>query len=256
MNKGLNYFANNVNINEIEAIQIKLASSEKIRSWSYGEVTKPETINYRTHKPEGGGLFCAAVFGPVTDYECLCGKYKRWKNRGIVCDKCGVEVTHSRVRRERMGVIELAAPVSHIWFFKGPPSRIGAMLNITNAQLERVLYFESYIVTDPMDTELEKGQLLKEEELRQAKEEYGDNSFVAVMGAEGIREILQQVEVQELAMELRTLMKVETSAQRREALAKRLTVVEGFLKSGAEPHWMILDVLPVIPTRASPIGCS
>ena len=197
-------------LNDFNAIRLGLASPEKIRSWSHGEVIKPETINYRTFKPERDGLFCAKIFGPVTDWECLCGKYKRMKYRGVVCDKCGVEVTKSKVRRERMGHIELAAPVSHVWFFKGLPSRIGLLLDMTMRELERVLYFEAYVVVDPGDTSLEDQQVLTEEEYREAKEEYGE-AFVAGMGAEAVRTHLERLDLDEMAAELRMIMRTETA---------------------------------------------
>jgi DNA-directed RNA polymerase subunit beta' len=178
-------------LKDFNAIKISLASPEKIRAWSHGEVTKAETINYRTFKPERDGLFCAKIFGPITDWECLCGKYKRMKHRGVVCDKCGVEVTRSRVRRERMGHIELASPVSHVWFFKGLPSRIGHLLDISLRDLERVLYFESYVVIDPLDSELKERELVSEERFRELRDQYGDGAFLAKMGAEAIKELLQ-----------------------------------------------------------------
>src|SRR5512136_399187 len=233
------------------AIQVSLASPEKIRSWSHGEVTKPETINYRTFKPERDGLFCARIFGPVTDWECLCGKYKRMKHRGVVCDKCGVEVTRSKVRRERMGHIELAAPVSHVWFFKGLPSRIGQLLDITMRELERVLYFEAYVVVDPGETTLEEKQVLSEEQYREGRQEFGD-SFVAKMGAEAIQELLRRIDLDEMAGELRLLMRTEPSVVKRQKAAKRLRVVESFRKSGNRPEWMILEVIPVIPPELRP----
>jgi len=183
---------------DFDAIKIRLASPEKIRSWSHGEVTKPETINYRTFKPERDGLFCAKIFGPITDWECLCGKYKRMKHRGVICDKCGVEVTQSKVRRERMGHIELASPVSHVWFFKGLPSRIGHLLDITLRDLERILYFEAYVVTDSSDPAVEQGEVLNEERFRELREQIG-TKFTAKMGAEAIKELLQQVDVESLA---------------------------------------------------------
>src|SRR5210317_1614069 len=189
-------------LKNFEAIRIGLASPEKIRSWSHGEVIKPETINYRTFKPERDGLFCAKIFGPVTDWECLCGKFKRMKHRGVVCDKCGVEVTQSKVRRERMGHIELASPVSHVWFFKGLPSRIGHLLDLSLRDLERILYFESYVVIDPGDTELEEGELLSEERFREVRDLYGEEAFEARMGAEAIKEMLSRIEVDELSEEL------------------------------------------------------
>ncbi len=240
-------------LKDFNAIRISVASPEKIRSWSFGEVTKPETINYRTFKPERDGLFCAKIFGPVTDWECLCGKYKRMKHRGVVCDKCGVEVTRSRVRRERMGHIELACPVSHVWFFKGLPSRIGHLLDITLRDLERVLYFESYVVIDPGDTELKMNELLSEDRYREVRDKYGDGTFTARMGAEAIKELLASIDVDELAEELRIIMRTETSQIRRLKAAKRLKVVDAFRRSGHRPDWMILDVIPVIPPELRPL---
>jgi DNA-directed RNA polymerase subunit beta' len=239
-------------LKDFNAIKISLASPEKIRSWSYGEVTKPETINYRTFKPERDGLFCAKIFGPITDWECLCGKYKRMKHRGVVCDKCGVEVTKSKVRRERMGHIELASPVSHVWFFKGLPSRIGHLLDISLRDLERILYFESYVVVDPGDTELKEKELLSEERYRQVRQELGD-VFVARMGAGAIKELLQRVDVDMLSEELRMIMKTETSQIKRQKAAKRLKVCDAFRRSGHRPEWMILDVIPVIPPELRPL---
>ncbi|MHB8998080.1 MAG: DNA-directed RNA polymerase subunit beta' [Thermoanaerobaculia bacterium] len=241
-------------INDFNAIKISLASPEKIRSWSYGEVTKPETINYRTFKPERDGLFCAKIFGPITDWECLCGKYKRMKHRGVICDKCGVEVTKSKVRRERMGHIELASPVSHVWFFKGLPSRIGHLLDISLRDLERILYFESYVVIDPGDIDkvLQEKQLLTEEQYREIRSQYGD-VFVAKMGAEAIKELLKLVNVDELSDELRLIMRTETSQIKKLKAAKRLKVVDAFRKSGHRPEWMILDVIPVIPPELRPL---
>src|SRR2546427_4419405 len=239
-------------INDFESIRISLASPEKIRSWSYGEVTKPETINYRTFKPERDGLFCAKIFGPVTDWECLCGKFKRMKHRGVICDKCGVEVTQSKVRRERMGHIELASPVSHVWFFKGLPSRIGHLLDISLRDLERILYFESYVVIDPGETDLKEKELLSEERYRAVRAEHGD-VFVARMGAGAIKELLQRVDVDMLAEELRMIMKTETSQIKRQKAAKRLKVCDAFRRSGHRPDWMILDVIPVIPPELRPL---
>ena len=233
-------------------MRVSLASPEKIRSWSHGEVTKPETINYRTFKPERDGLFCARIFGPVTDWECLCGKYKRMKHRGVVCDKCGVEVTRSKVRRERMGHIELAAPVSHVWFFKGLPSRIGQLLDMTMRDLERVLYFEAYVVVDPGDTTLEEKQVLSEEQYREYRQQFGE-AFVAKMGAEAIQELLRRIDLDEMAGELRLLMRTEPSVVKRQKAAKRLRVVEAFRKSGNRPEWMILEVIPVIPPELRPL---
>ena len=239
-------------IADFDSIRISLASPEKIRSWSHGEVTKPETINYRTFKPERDGLFCARIFGPVTDWECLCGKYKRMKHRGVICDKCGVEVTLSKVRRERLGHIELASPCSHVWFFKGLPSRIGHLLDMSLRELERVLYFEAYVTIDPGDAPLKERELLTEEKFRQLQQEY-PGKFVAMMGAEAIKELLKRVDIDDLSHELRTKMKSETSQQKRIKFAKRLKVVEAFVKSGNKPEWMILDVIPVIPPELRPL---
>jgi len=240
-------------LKDFNAIKISIASPEKIRSWSHGEVTKAETINYRTFKPERDGLFCAKIFGPITDWECICGKYKRMKHRGVVCDKCGVEVTRARVRRERMGHIDLASPVSHVWFFKGLPSRIGQLLDLSLRDLERILYFESYVVIDPGDTELGEGELLSEERFREVRDEHGIESFDARMGAEAIRDLLASIDVEELAEELRITMKTETSQIRRLKAAKRLKVVDAFRRSGQRPEWMILDVIPVIPPELRPL---
>ena len=237
---------------DFDAIRISLASPEKILSWSHGEVTKPETINYRTFKPERDGLFCAKIFGPVTDWECLCGKYKRMKHRGVICDKCGVEVTQAKVRRERLGHITLATPVSHVWFFKGLPSRIGHLLDISLRELERVLYFEAYVVIEPGDTEFKENQLLTEEQYRKAREEYG-SKFRAQMGAEAIKELLKRANIEELSLELRVKMRSETSAQKTLKFAKRLKVVDSFRRSTNRPEWMILDVIPVIPPELRPL---
>ena len=237
---------------DFDAIRISLASPERIRSWSHGEVNKPETINYRTFKPERDGLFCAKIFGPVTDWECLCGKYKRMKHRGVICDKCGVEVTQSKVRRERLGHITLATPVSHVWFFKGLPSRIGHLLDISLRDLERVLYFEAFVVIDPGDSEFKLNQLLTEEQFRQAQQEFGPK-FRAQMGAEAIKELLKSADIEELADELRDLMRAETSVQKKLKYAKRLKVVGSFRKSNNRPEWMILDVIPVIPPELRPL---
>jgi DNA-directed RNA polymerase subunit beta' len=240
-------------IADFDAIRISLASPEKIRSWSHGEVTKPETINYRTFKPERDGLFCARIFGPVTDWECLCGKYKRMKHRGVICDKCGVEVTLSRVRRERLGHIELASPCSHVWFFKGLPSRIGYLLDITIRDLERVLYYEAYVVVDPGEVPgLQKGEVITDERRRQLEQEY-PGKFVAMMGAEGIKELLKRVDLDALSQEIREKMKTEESQQKKLKYAKRLRVVESFRKSGNKPEWMILDVIPVLPPELRPL---
>ena len=239
-------------IADFDSIRISLASPEKIRSWSHGEVTKPETINYRTFKPEKDGLFCARIFGPVTDWECLCGKYKRMKHRGVICDKCGVEVTLSKVRRERLGHIELASPCSHVWFFKGLPSRIGHLLDMSLRELERVLYFEAYVTIDPGEAPLKERELLTEEKFRQLQQEH-PGKFVAMMGAEAIKELLKRVDIDELSQELRTKMKSENSQQKKIKFAKRLKVVEAFVKSGNKPEWMILDVIPVIPPELRPL---
>ncbi|PYX31735.1 MAG: DNA-directed RNA polymerase subunit beta' [Acidobacteria bacterium] len=241
-------------IADFDAIRISLASPEKIRSWSHGEVTKPETINYRTFKPERDGLFCARIFGPVTDWECLCGKYKRMKHRGVICDKCGVEVTLSKVRRERLGHIELASPCSHVWFFKGLPSRIGHLLDISLRDLESVLYFEAYVVVEPGDAPVKEREIIKDEaKYRELDQQYRAAGFKAMMGAEAIKELLKRVEVEGLSTELREKMKHETSLQKRLKYAKRLKVVEAFRKSGNKPQWMILDVIPVIPPELRPL---
>ncbi len=236
-----------------EAIRISLASPEKIKSWSHGEVTKPETINYRTFKPERDGLFCARIFGPVSDWECLCGKYKRMKHRGVICDKCGVEVTQSKVRRERLGHVDLASPCSHVWFFKGLPSRIGHLLDITLRDLEKILYFELYIVVDPGDVpELKEKDLLTDERFRELMQEY-PHQFVAKMGAEAIKDLLMKIDIPELVEELRQKMREENSQQKKLKYSKRLKVSNSFLKSGNKPEWMILDVIPVIPPELRPL---
>jgi len=237
---------------DFDAIRISLASPDKILSWSFGEVTKPETINYRTFKPERDGLFCAKIFGPITDWECLCGKYKRMKHRGVICDKCGVEVTQAKVRRERLGHITLATPVSHVWFFKGLPSRIGHLLDISLRDLERILYFEGYVVIDPAETELKQNQLLNEEQYRKAREDYG-HKFRAQMGAEAIKELLKRVDIEGLAEELRVKMRSEVSVQKKLKFAKRLKVIDSFRRSNNQPNWMILDVVPVIPPELRPL---
>src|SRR5256714_701073 len=238
---------------DFEAIRISLASPEKIRQWSHGEVTKPETINYRTFKPERDGLFCARIFGPVADWECLCGKYKRMKHRGVICDKCGVEVTQAKVRRERLGHIDLASPCSHVWFFKGLPSRIGHLLDIPLRELEKVLYFESYIVIDAGDLkEIKERELLTDERYRELTRDY-PGQFVAKMGAEAIKELLSMVNIEELSVEMRRRMREETSQQKKLKFSKRLKVVTSFLKSGNHPEWMILDVIPVIPPELRPL---
>src|ERR1700755_1536709 len=240
-------------ITDFDAIKIQLASPEKIRSWSHGEVTKPETINYRTFQPERDGLFCARIFGPITDWECLCGKYKRMKHRGVICDKCGVEVTLSKVRRERLGHIELASPCSHVWFFKGLPSRIGYLLDITLRELERVLYFEAFVIVDPGEVaDLRKGEVISDERKRALDQEF-PGKFVAMMGAEGIKELLKKGDCEGLSMDIREKMKTEISQQKKLKYAKRLRVTESFRKSGNKPEWMILDVMPVIPPELRPL---
>src|SRR6059036_2945533 len=237
---------------EFDAIKIGIASPEKIRSWSYGEVKKPETINYRTFKPERDGLFCAKIFGPVKDYECLCGKYKRLKHRGVICEKCGVEVTLAKVRRERMGHIELASPVAHIWFLKSLPSRLGMVLDMTLRDIERVLYFEAYVVTDPGMTPLKKCQIMSEDDYAAKYEEYGDD-FTAFMGAEGIRELLRSIDIHRDAETLRTELKESKSEAKIKKYAKRLKVLEAFQRSGIKPDWMIMEVLPVLPPELRPL---
>jgi DNA-directed RNA polymerase subunit beta' len=237
---------------EFDAIRIGLASPEKIRSWSYGEVKKPETINYRTFKPERDGLFCAKIFGPIKDYECLCGKYKRLKHRGVICEKCGVEVTLTKVRRERMGHIELASPVAHIWFLKSLPSRLGMVLDMTLRDIERVLYFEAYVVTDPGMTPLNRCQLLSEDDYLAKVEEYGDD-FSAAMGAEGIRDLLRKLDVPRDIDTLRTELAATGSETKIKKIAKRLKVLEAFNKSGIKPDWMIMEVLPVLPPDLRPL---
>ena len=240
-------------IADFDAIRISLASPNKIRNWSHGEVTKPETINYRTFKPERDGLFCARIFGPIADWECLCGKFKRMKHRGVICDKCGVEVTLSRVRRERLGHIELASPCSHVWFFKGLPSRIGYLLDITLRELERVLYFEAFVIVEAdKETGLNVAEVISDERKRQLDQEF-PGKFVAMMGAEGVKELLKKVDTESLSKEIRERMKTEQSQQKKLKFAKRLRVCESFRKSTNKPEWMILDVLPVIPPELRPL---
>ena len=238
-------------LNNFDAIQIGLASPDKIREWSRGEVKKPETINYRTLKPEKDGLFCEKIFGPQKDWECHCGKYKRIRYKGIICDRCGVEVTRSKVRRERMGHIELAAPVSHIWYFKGIPSRMGLLLDMSPRALEKVLYFASYIVTDPGDTGLTEKQVLSEKEYREAVEKYG-NAFECGMGAEAIKTLLGKIDLDAMAKELRSELK-NSKGQKRVRIVKRIEVVEAFKKSGNRPSDMILEAIPVIPPDLRPM---
>ncbi|HAI86589.1 MAG TPA: DNA-directed RNA polymerase subunit beta', partial [Firmicutes bacterium] len=240
-----------LDVNDFDRIRIAMASPEQIRGWSSGEVKKPETINYRTLKPEREGLFCEKIFGPQRDWECHCGKYKRIRYKGVVCDKCGVEVTRAKVRRERLGHIELAAPVSHIWYFKGIPSRMGLLLDMSPRALEKILYFASYIVTDPGDTPLARKQLLTEAEYRDYRDKYGQ-LFRALMGAEAVEELLRQIDLDELAHELREEID-GTSGQRRIRAIRRLEVTEAFRKSGNRPEWMILEVVPVIPPDLRPM---
>ena len=240
-------------VKTFDEIKISLASPERILSWSFGEIKKPETINYRTFKPERDGLFCARIFGPIKDYECLCGKYKRMKYRGVVCEKCGVEVTLQKVRRERMGHIELAAPVAHIWFLKSLPSRIGLMLDMTLRDLERILYFENYVVIEPGLTDLSYGQLMTEEEFLDAQDQYGADAFTANIGAEAIREMLAAIDLETTAEQLRADLKVATGELKPKKIIKRLKIVESFLDSGNRPEWMVLTVLPVIPPELRPL---
>src|SRR5216117_3057922 len=235
-----------------DQVAIGVASSDTMRSWSKGEVKNPETINYRTFKPEKGGLFCERIFGPTRDWECSCGKYKRIKHKGVICDRCGVEVTLARVRRERMGHIELAVPVSHIWFYKCMPSRLGLMLDMSARQLERVIYYEDYIVVDPGQTPLQKTQLLNEVEFREAQEQYGEG-FNAGMGAEAVKKLLAEIDLHKLNKELEQAMGNTKSKQIRKKLAKRLKLVQGFISSHARPEWMVLEVLPVIPPDLRPL---
>jgi DNA-directed RNA polymerase subunit beta' len=249
----MNLFSPQVPAQVFDQIRISIASPEKILSWSYGEIKKPETINYRTFKPERDGLFCARIFGPIKDYECLCGKYKRMKYKGIICEKCSVEVTLSRVRRERMGHIELAAPVAHIWFLKSLPSRIGLLLDMTLKDLERILYFEYYVVLEPGLTPLKDRQLLSEDEYLKAQEEYGADSFTAMIGAEAIREMLKAIDLDKMQAELRAELAESDSDIKKKKIAKRLKLIEAFIASGNKPEWMILTVVPVIPPDLRPL---
>lgn len=235
-----------------DKIKIGLASDEKVREWSKGEVKKPETINYRTLKPEKDGLFCEKIFGPTKDWECHCGKYKRVRYKGIVCDRCGVEVTKSKVRRERMGHIELAAPVAHIWYFKGIPSRVALVLDISPRSLEKVIYFASYIVLDKGTSKLTKSQILSDKEYREAEEKYGKGSFVAKMGAEAIKVLLKEVDLDKLSAKLKKELE-KSSEQKRTKIIKRLDTVESFRLSGNKPEWMVMSVVPVIPPEIRPM---
>jgi DNA-directed RNA polymerase subunit beta' len=249
----MNVFSPAVAPQTFDQIKISIASPEKILSWSFGEIKKPETINYRTFKPERDGLFCARIFGPIKDYECLCGKYKRMKYKGIICEKCGVEVTLARVRRERMGHIELAAPVAHIWFLKSLPSRIGLLLDMTLKDIERILYFEYYVVIEPGVTPLKQYQLLSEEDHLQAQDEFGDDSFTAMIGAEAIREMLKALDLQKIAADIREEVGQTDSDLKKKKLAKRLNIIEAFINSGNKPEWMIMTVVPVIPPDLRPL---
>jgi DNA-directed RNA polymerase subunit beta' len=253
MNELVNIFGQPTGPQSFDSIQIAIASPERIRSWSYGEIKKPETINYRTFKPERDGLFCARIFGPIKDYECLCGKYKRMKYRGIICEKCGVEVTLSKVRRERMGHIELASPVAHIWFLKSLPSRIGLLVDMTLKDLERVLYFENFVVTDPLLTPLKEKQLLSEEEFYNAQDEYGEDAFVAMIGAEAIKEMLSKLDLDEEKIRVREELRETGSEAKRKKYVKRLKIIEAFQESGSRPEWMVLNVVPVIPPELRPL---
>ena len=248
----MNFLKRQGRSDDFDSIRIGLASPDMIRSWSYGEVKKPETINYRTFKPERDGLFCAKIFGPISDYECLCGKYKRLKHRGVICEKCGVEVTLSKVRRERMGHIELASPVAHIWFLKSLPSRIALLLDMTLRSIERVLYFETFVVTDPGLSPLEKGQLLTDEEYLNALEEHGDD-FVAKMGAEAIYDLLKSIDLKEEINTLREEINSTSSDTKIKKFSKRLKVIDSLLASNNRPEWMIMHVLPVLPPELRPL---
>ncbi len=253
MSELVNIFGQPQGPQSFDQIRISIASPERIRSWSFGEIKKPETINYRTFKPERDGLFCARIFGPIKDYECLCGKYKRMKYRGIICEKCGVEVTLSKVRRERMGHIELASPVAHIWFMKSLPSRIGLLMDMTLKDLEKILYFEAYVVIEPGMTDLKSRQLLNEDEYLDAQEKYGDENFIAKIGAEAIKDMLGQIDMDAERVNMRAELKETNSEAKRKKLVKRLKLVEAFMESGSHPEWMILDVVPVIPPELRPL---
>jgi DNA-directed RNA polymerase subunit beta' len=239
-------------VNDYTAVKASLSSPETIRSWSYGEVKKPETINYRTYRSEKDGLFCEKIFGPERDWECFCGKYKGIKHKGIICDRCGVKVTHSRVRRKRMGHINLAAPVAHIWFFKAMPSRIGTLLAMKTSSLERVIYFQDYVVVDAGDTPLKERQLLTEEQFREARDKYGD-AFKAKMGAEAVKDMLARLDLVKLSRELRADLQATKSKQKGKDILKRLRTVESLRDSGNRPEWMVLDCVPVIPPDLRPL---
>src|ERR1700690_2609638 len=253
MNELMNIFGQTTGTQSFDQIKISIASPERIRSWSYGEIKKPETINYRTFKPERDGLFCARIFGPIKDYECLCGKYKRMKFRGIICEKCGVEVTLAKVRRERMGHIELASPVAHIWFLKSLPSRIGLMVDLTLKELEKILYFESYVVLEPGTTDLKLLQLLTEDQLLAKQDEFGEDGFRAGIGAEAIKKVLVGIDADAEKVKLRADLKETTSEAKRKKLVKRLKIIEAFMHSDNKPEWMILTEVPVIPPDLRPL---
>ena len=241
-----------MSIRDFDSIQIKLASPEKILEWSYGEITKAETINYRTLKPEMDGLFCERIFGPSKDYECACGKYKRMRYKGMVCEKCGVEVTTSKVRRERMGHIKLATPIAHIWYSKGTPNKMSLLLGISTKELESVLYFSRYIVTDPGETGLQKGEILTEREYKLQESQF-KNEFTAKMGAEGVLALLEEIDLLELEKKLQNEMDTEHSTQKRRKVIKRLKIVRDLIEAGNRPEWMIMTVLPVIPADLRPM---
>jgi DNA-directed RNA polymerase subunit beta' len=253
MNEITNLFKTTTPVPTFDQIKISIASPSDILSWSFGEIKKPETINYRTFKPERDGLFCARIFGPIKDYECLCGKYKRMKYKGLICEKCGVEVTLAKVRRERMGHIELAAPVAHIWFLKSLPSRIGLLMDMTLKDLERVLYFENYIVTEPGISPFKERQLLSEDQYNAAIDEHGPDSFTAGIGAEAIRELLRGMDLNKIKEDLRQEISEATTELKPKKLGKRLKVIENFIESGNKPEWMILTQVPVIPPELRPL---
>jgi DNA-directed RNA polymerase subunit beta' len=246
------FFAKPVNPKHYSGVRIGLASPEQILKWSHGEIKKPETVNYRTFKPERDGLFCAKIFGPTKDYECNCGKYKRMKHRGVVCEKCGVEVIQSKVRRERMAHIKLASPCAHIWFLKSLPSKIGNLLDITLKNIEKVLYFDNYIVIDPKDTGLTRGQLLSEDTYHEALETY-EGKFEAGIGAEAVKELLKRIDLDGEYKKLREDIRATSSVAKRQQLAKRIKIVNAFRRSGLDPVWMIMDVIPVLPPDLRPL---
>lgn len=239
-------------VNDFTGVKITLASPNDIRAWSYGEVKKPETINYRTYRPEKDGLFCERIFGPERDYECACGKYRGTKYKGIICDRCGVKVTHSRVRRKRMGHINLAAPVVHIWFFKSMPSRLGTLLGMKTSDLEKVIYYQDYVVVDPGDTDLKPRQILTEDDHRANVDKYG-NAFRALMGADAIRELIERLDLANEAEQLRTELRETRSKQKIKDYAKRLKLIEQVRGSENHPAWLVMDVIPVIPPDLRPL---